>query len=534
MYEAADFAWIRRTVIGQAGCLTMISTGSPGGPGDPVAASRCFGGRPDLARGLTLDEAAAEPAGTEPAGTGAVAVRDVGSWLLAAEINGWQGAREEVLRCLSAGGRAVSAYWNVNAVTRFSYAADGEVVTAFEAISPGRRSGTDPDRLEELRADLPWGDADPVALMLALAGRVTGAPVRPEWLTGEFTVVPLEPLAEDVRAGVDPDVEPLTYDDRPLAWALRQAGSDAQRRAALVAAEYAVGAAGMAGLGEVASFLASPARDAGQLDELVTRLDRAARRRRTGDRLPSARFWAVTSLREAANPAPLAAGFKAVAAAFTCLSALSVPPAAMRAAILGALGDPVPPSGSLGLTASPGPPPAGRYRWITRHWLAPAGALILARPATPGSVALTLGGDLDRARDGIPSLSAEPAIAVRQAGDWVAALESQEPVAIFGRFQRLPAGQVTVSVSWSARGRSWLHYLRGDHLLAGLDPQRPGQRTGSEPGLLDPYLAGLAADSPAAAPLPVLLVLAERLTGLALTPERLDQPHLLVPFRPGL
>jgi hypothetical protein len=441
-----------------------------------------------------------------------------------------------VLRRVSAGGRAVSAYWNVNAVTRFSYAMDGQVVTAFEAISPGRRSGTDPDHLEELRVGLSWGDADPVALMLALAGRVTGAPVRPEWLAGTFTVVPLEPLAEDVRAGIEPDVEPLTYDDRPLAWALRQAGSDAQRRAAQVAAEYAAGAAGIAEVGEVASFLASTTRDAGRLDELVTRSDRAARRSRSGDRVPSARFWAVTSLREAANPAPLAAGFRAIAAAFTCLGALAVPSQAMRAAVLGALGDPVPPSGSLGLTASPGPQPADRYRWITRHWLAPAGVLTLAKPGTPDSVALALGGDLDHARDGIPWLSAEPMVAVRQAGDWVAALESREPAAIFGRFRRLPPGQVTVSASWSARGRSWLHYLHGDHLLAGLDPQRPGQRTGSEPGLLDPYVTGLtgtASGSQAAAPLPLLLVLTERLTGLALTPEWLDQPHLLVPLRPG-
>src|SRR5581483_1036087 len=378
MNEAAGLAWIRQTVIGQAGCLTMIATGSPGAPGDPVAVSRCFGGRADQARGLTLDEAAAEFGGTA-----AVAVRDVGSWLLAVEINGWQGSREEVLRRVSAGGRAVSAYWDVNAVTRFSYAADGQVVTAFEATSPGRRSGADPGRLEGLRADLPWDDADPVALMLALAGRVTGVPIRPGWLAGEFTVVPLEPLAEDVRAGIDPDAEPLTYDDRPLAWALRQAPSDGQRRAALVAAERAADAVGITGLGEIAAFLAGPERDAGQLDELVTRFDRAARRRRPGDRLPSARFWAVTSLREAANPAPVAAGFRAIAAAFTCLSALSAPPAAMRAAILGALGDPVPPSGSLGLTASPGPPPAGRYRWITRHWLAAAGALTLIRPGTP-------------------------------------------------------------------------------------------------------------------------------------------------------
>jgi hypothetical protein len=87
---------------------------------------------------------------------------------------GWQGSRPEVLRRISAGGRAVSAYWNVNLTTRFSYAAGGRVLTAFEVMSPDRRHGADPDCLEEARAGLPWEDGEWVPLMLALAFRVTG------------------------------------------------------------------------------------------------------------------------------------------------------------------------------------------------------------------------------------------------------------------------------------------------------------------------------------------------------------------------
>ena len=93
-----------------------------------------------------------------------MAVRDLGSWLLVVEVNGWQGSRPEVLRRVSAGGRAVSAYWNVNLTTRFSYAVDGRVLTAFEVMSPDRRHGADPDCLEE------------VTCRAALGGRRVGAP----------------------------------------------------------------------------------------------------------------------------------------------------------------------------------------------------------------------------------------------------------------------------------------------------------------------------------------------------------------------
>src|SRR5487761_71292 len=155
-------------------------------------------------------------------------VRSLGPWTLAVEVNGWQGSRPEVLERVSAGTRAVSAYWSVNGGTRFSYAAAGRVLAAFDPVFPDRREGADPDCLEGLRAGLSWDEGEEVAMMLALAARVTGLTPVPEWLEGEFYVIPVEPLAEAVR----PDADPPTSAEPPLAWAQRHAADGPLREAA--------------------------------------------------------------------------------------------------------------------------------------------------------------------------------------------------------------------------------------------------------------------------------------------------------------
>jgi hypothetical protein len=98
--------------------------------------------------------------------------------------------------------------------------------------------------------------------------------------------------------------------------------------------------------------------------------------------------------------------------------------------------------------------------------------------------------------------------------------------------QPMPAAATTVNVIWTARGRSWVQYLTGDTLVAGLDPQRPDQRVGTDPAFLDPYVADLPLPFPpagySAAQLPVMLVIAERLTGTAFAPEWLDETHVLM------
>jgi hypothetical protein len=507
--EIGVFEWIQSTMLRDGACVTLVA------PADAGGVVRGFGGDLAGARRTSLADT-----GMPPVDEPKVAVRNLGSWLLVVEVNGWQGSRPEVLRRISAGGRAVSAYWNVNLTTRFSYAADGRVLTAFEVMSPDRRHGADPDCLEEVRAGLPWEDGEWVPLMLALASRVTGLRIEPEWFNGDFAVMPVIPVDDDPASMIYPPAEALTYDDGPLAWALLHAGDVPRRSVAGIAARYAA-------------------------DQAARHGARTARGRNGGapeaampeDRVRAGRFWAKTAAREANGPNPLAAAFMSVTAAYGCLQSLGSPEDGLRAELMSALGNPAPPAGSFGLTAMTGPAPTDRYLWTSAHWLAPVGAFRFVRGAGLEEIAEALDADTGSARNGIPVLSREGVMAFRQMGDWLAAVEGPRPVSAIRRSQPMPAGTTTVSVSWEARGRSWVHYMTGDTLVAGLDPQRPGQqmRLGTDPAFLNEYTAGLQLPFPpqgyAAAQLPVMLVIAERLTGLAFAPEWLDEPHVLMSIR---
>ena len=61
-----------------------------------------------------------------------VAVLETGTAVLAVEYNGFQGADVAILRRASAKGRAGSMFWNVNAMTRLSFAEGGHVLASFE------------------------------------------------------------------------------------------------------------------------------------------------------------------------------------------------------------------------------------------------------------------------------------------------------------------------------------------------------------------------------------------------------------------
>ncbi len=523
--EIADFAWIRGTPLRDAGCITLVHTD------DLAEVMRGFGGLPGQARRTSLEAAgdlALDPGSGGPLPGQWLAVRSLGPWTLAVEVNGWQGSRPEVLDRVSAGTRAVSAYWNESAGTWFSCAAGGRVLTAFDEVFPDRREGADPDGLEGLRAGLMPDDGDEVPAMLALAARVTGLTPVPEWLDGDFDVVPLEPLPEAVRPSIYPDSEPLTYLDPPLAWALRHAADGPLRDASLAAARYAAGVTGLADRPEVALALRRGASvPSADLDRLEARSQRAARKN-AGDPRAGARAWAATALRAAANPLPLAAAFRAAEAARYAAETLGLGAGALREEVLGALGDPRPPSGSMGLTASPGPPPAGKYAWTSVHWLATVGAITFLRGGV-AAAAHALGPGPDGADVGVPALFSDPIVAIREEDGWSVAVENHERYGPFAMYENLPFK--TVTITWSARGQARLHYSDAGRLLAMLDPQSPGQISGAEPGLLDEHLGGLRLGPTgvgAAACLPVLLVLAERLTGVTFDPGRLDRPHLLV------
>jgi hypothetical protein len=523
------FRWVRDSVLRDAGCVTLVHSG------DLPAVVRAFGGDPDGARRLSLAAAenlALDGASDELVASQWIAVRMLPPWILVVEVNGWQGSRPEVLTRVSAGTRAVSAYWNENAGTQFSCAVAGQLLTTFDAVFPGRREGTDPDSLEALRADLDWDGDELVSPMLALAARVTGQALDRQWLDGELDVIPVEPVAEAVRPSVNPDSESLTYDDPPLAWALRQAGDGQLREAAWTAARYAARAAGIEDQPDIALTLReeTDAAEAG-LARLVTAFLRDARKS-GGDPRPGGRYWAVTALREAANPLPLAAAFRGINAAGMAVGAFGIAPADLRELIIGVLGDPRPPSGSMGLTASPGPLPTDKYAWTSVHWLATAGAISFLRGLDAQAAARLLHrGEPEVTDAGIPALSADPVAAIREVDGWAIVVESHERGSAFAPPQEVSSPAVTIT--WSARGRALLYYSASGRLLAMLDPQAPDQVSGDDPAVLAGRLGGLRlgpTGAGAAACLPTLLALAERLTGVAFDPGMLDQPHLFVPW----
>lgn len=523
--EADAFDWVTDTILDDAACLTLTE------PATVAEVARAFGGDPARARELTLAEAAAELTDGPW-----VAVRPVGSWVLAVELNGWQGSRPEVLERVAATGRAVSTYWNAGGRAQFAYAAAGRVLTRFDAVFPERRDGDEPDALVPVMAGLPWAGALPVPLLLALAARLTGSPAQPSWLAGTFPVFPMEELAEAVRPAIEPDTEELTYTDPPVAWAIRHAAADRQRAAARAAAGYAISLAGLAGDPAVALGLQGDPEAAGPLGKLESRLDRACRKS-DGDPRPAGRFWAVTALREAANPSPLAAGFRAVGAAEYTTAAFGDQPAGLAGAVLAQLGDPPPPVGSLGLSTGSGPLPADRYRWTGRHWLASCGCITFVRDWAPGTALRAFGGSAGDAVRGLPGLYHPSLAGLREQGGWAVLTEPRELPGLSARAQ-VVGGTQAVSVSWSARGRSMFQYVVDGRFVVTFDPQRPEERDGEDPAALDAPLAGLPPEvwpDDAGRTLPLLLVLAERVTGLAYAPELLDEEHLLaaLPARPG-
>ncbi|WP_240196874.1 DUF6461 domain-containing protein [Nonomuraea lactucae] len=101
------------------------------------------------------------------------------------------GSTPAVLRRLSQGARAYSAWWNVNAHNRLSFAAGGELVLTIDAFGPGRPEhhagiGQWPELqamtdffvdFEERDEDYDWR-----AAMLAVIDQTTGARLTSEWL----------------------------------------------------------------------------------------------------------------------------------------------------------------------------------------------------------------------------------------------------------------------------------------------------------------------------------------------------------------
>lgn len=317
--EVERFEWVGECPIQEAGCLTVVR-GT-----DIERVADAFGAVTERARRLDFEEFC-EESFAQHDNYSLIGVRQVGDWLLVVEDNWFEGARPEVLRRVSVDAEVVSTFWNVNALTRFSHAADGEVRTSFEALMPGYREGTRPDALEELRAGLPWTEADlgrrgvnTVSLMLALTARITGQVIGPEWLRGDFVTYPVAAWPDDLPEVPEVVRERLGDGHSPTLVAnLRECDERARRCAAAAVARRVLERAECddhAALSALlAALMAGEAVDLAVIGEAV----RAWKWQLTADRMTAKarkQIGAAEVLRQAANPDTFVAVFAALSAA---------------------------------------------------------------------------------------------------------------------------------------------------------------------------------------------------------------------------
>lgn len=154
------YRWVEKSALADAGTITVVTAANP----DTVV--RAFGGDPATPEQMDeLEDRSMQH------GDPWIAVAPITDAVLAVEYNGYQGSHSPELRALSRGTRAASLYWNVNGVTRLSFAADDRIVTAFEL---GEQQH-DP-ALEPILRDLDFSDyRNQIAKGLVAVERFTGS-----------------------------------------------------------------------------------------------------------------------------------------------------------------------------------------------------------------------------------------------------------------------------------------------------------------------------------------------------------------------
>jgi hypothetical protein len=146
------YAWIGRSELALAATITMVTGASVD---DVLRAFAMDPARPGSRRAIAAEiteEMSNEPWVTVLADETAV---------LVVEYNGYQGTDRSVLATASAAGRAASMFWNVNGVTRLSFAEGGRLLASFEPFGGNEvaeAASTGPSVAAAL-ADLDFGDS---------------------------------------------------------------------------------------------------------------------------------------------------------------------------------------------------------------------------------------------------------------------------------------------------------------------------------------------------------------------------------------
>lgn len=291
------YRWVRKSWLADAATVTVVAANAL----DDVL--RGFGADPAVP--VSARELSAEM-GIDPW----VAVLGVDGGVLAVEFNGYQGSHRPVLEPLSRLGRTASMYWNVNAVTRLSFARAGTVLAAFEVGHD--EPVTDPEVLAALDGlDLDnWRDR--VEKGLVAVERFAGHHLRPEDLDRlvaadvAYRILPhLPELYPEARLpdgsrrfpgqgplGADTDMLALLPERtlRDLAW---QAATDAATHAGLTEHPAVEATLTARHLSPAAETLARTTQLGGHTEH----------------------HWLWTTLHRATNPDPLAAAIGALDAA---------------------------------------------------------------------------------------------------------------------------------------------------------------------------------------------------------------------------
>lgn len=176
--EFLQYGWItdpRTSILGLDGCVSAATRTTP----DSVL--RAFGADP-AAPPVPFDSA--QPMGGVSGAN--VAICGHGEEVLAAEVNGCQGARSEVLAEASRYGRAASVYWSLDVDVQIALAERGEILCRFDPAGINRRrdseAAADLGLLSWNLAELNLSHPDWVALGVVLMRRFTGVAPTPAML----------------------------------------------------------------------------------------------------------------------------------------------------------------------------------------------------------------------------------------------------------------------------------------------------------------------------------------------------------------
>lgn len=201
------------------------------------------GGQPETVTERDFTAAVGAAYDAMPQYAGVALAGGLGEWVLLVEPNGFQGQRESILSSLSREGRALSVFWNIDADTAIAYAERGQLLSVFDPLDPE----TDiPEPLAPL-IDVAAFEDDWEAAALDLAERVTGERLEDGWLAAAHPSMVVQPLPDEVDTEINEEQRAFLANEPRLAAIIADPSVNRTREIAVLAAETACAATGLAG-----------------------------------------------------------------------------------------------------------------------------------------------------------------------------------------------------------------------------------------------------------------------------------------------